>query len=227
MLTINNLSVSYGNKVVLSKLSFHADHQMIHGVVGYNGAGKTTLLNAIYGIPRKFEEIKMDGTILGRSSVSYLDSGQYFYPYISGRDYLKMFSARNPSFEYESLCRLFNVPIDNFVDTYSDGMKKKLAIVATLALKKDVIMMDEPFNGLDLESVFLLQLALKSIASKGNTVIITSHIMESLIPLCDTISVLKDGIISKTYASSEYASLKEEMHGRLESEYGSVVEKIL
>ena len=145
MLTINNLSVSYGNKVVLSKLSFHADHQMIHGVVGYNGAGKTTLLNAIYSIPRKFEEIKMDGTILGRSSVSYLDSGQYFYPYISGRDYLKMFSARNPGFEYESLCRLFNVPIDNFVDTYSDGMKKKLAIVATLALKKVVIMMDEPF----------------------------------------------------------------------------------
>lgn len=114
--------------------------------------------------------IKMDGTILSRSSVSYLDSEQYFYPYINGRDYLKMFSAKNPGFDYESLCKLFNVPIDNFVDTYSDGMKKKLAIVATLALGKDVIMMDEPFNGLDLESVFLLQSALKRVTSKGKTV---------------------------------------------------------
>lgn len=224
MLTINKLSVSYGKKSVLSELSFQADCGMIHGIVGYNGAGKTTLLNAIYGIPRKFEEIELDGDILSRMSVSYLDAEQYYYPYITGRDYLKLFTTKNPCFDYETISGLFNIPIDNFVDGYSAGMKKKLAIVATLALGKEIIIMDEPFNGLDLQSVYLLQLVLKRVASKGKTVIVTSHIMESLLPLCDTISVLDGGNIAKTYLPADYQSLNENMHMKFESEFGQLIE---
>ena len=224
MLTINNLTVSYGKKTVLSNLCFEAMSGMIHGIVGYNGAGKTTLLNAIYGVPRKYEAIQMNESVLSRSSVAYLESEQFFYPNISGRDYLNLFISKNPSFDYESICKMFNVPIDNFVDAYSSGMKKKLAIIAILSLDKDIILMDEPFNGLDLESVYILQMALKKVASAGKIIIVTSHIMESLSPICDTISVLDDGKIDNTYYPKDFSSLQEQMRGKFESKFGSAIE---
>lgn len=226
MLTINNLTVSYGKKTVLSNLSFAAGPGMIHGIVGYNGAGKTTLLNAIYGVPRIFDTIKMSGDVLSRRSVSYLEYDQFFYPYISGRDYIGLFKSRNPSFDYGLMCEMFNVPIDNYIDTYSSGMKRKLAVIVTLSLNKDVVLMDEPFNGLDLESVYVLQLALKKVAASGKIVVVTSHIMESLSPICDTISVLEDGRIDGTYYPDEFSSLQEHMRSRFESEFGPVIDSV-
>lgn len=226
MLTINNLTVSYGKNNVLSSLSFEARSGMIHGIVGYNGAGKTTLLNAIYGVPKRFEAIKINGSVLSRLSVAYLESEQFFYPNISGRDYLNLFKEKNSSFDYESICKMFNVPIDNFVDTYSSGMKKKLAIIAILSLDKDIILMDEPFNGLDLESVYILQMALKKVASAGKIIIVTSHIMESLSPMCDTISVLDDGTIDNTYHPKDFSSLQEQMRSKFESKFGSAIESV-
>ena len=226
MLTINNLTVFYDKKTVLSNLSFEAMPGKIHGIVGYNGAGKTTLLNAIYGVPKRFEAIKMNERVLSRLSVAYLESEQFFYPNISGRDYLNLFKSKNSSFDYESICKMFNVPIDNFVDTYSSGMKKKLAIIAILSLDKDIILMDEPFNGLDLESVYILQMALKKVASAGKIIIVTSHIMESLSSICDTISVLDGGKIVNTYYPGEFSSLQEQMRIKFESKFSPAIESV-
>ncbi|MBQ0053304.1 MAG: ABC transporter ATP-binding protein [Bacteroidales bacterium] len=226
MFTINNLTISYGSKNVLSELSFSAGPGMIHGIAGYNGAGKTTLLNAIYSVPHKFETIRLNGKVVSRSSVAYLESDQFFYPNISGRDFLNLFKSRNASFDYNHACSIFNVPIDKAVDSYSTGMKKKLAIIVTLSLNKELVLLDEPFNGLDLESVYILQMALKKLASKGKTIIVTSHIIESIVPICNTISILADGKIARTYLPKDYHSLTEDMRSNFEFEYCSAVESV-
>lgn len=223
MLSIDRLSVSYGKKTVLSDLSVTFDTARIHGIVGYNGAGKTTLLNALYGLPRKYEEISFCGGQLNRTSVSYLDMDLFFYPFITGRDYLKLFQARNAGFDYATLCEAFNVPIDSYIDTYSSGMKKKIAIIGILSMDKDLVLLDEPFNGLDMESVAVLQLALKKIAAKGKTILVTSHILESLAPICDTISLLQEGIIQKTFYPEEYARLCEHITRDVSEKYDALL----
>lgn len=226
MLTINNLSLSYGKKNVLSDLSLNLDSGRIHGIVGYNGAGKTTLLNAIYGLPHRHKEIGFHGEILCRKKIAYLDAEPFFYSNITGRDYLGIFQANNSGFDYEGLCALFNVPIDKYIDSYSTGMKKKLAIIGVLSMEKEIILLDEPFNGLDLESVAALQMALKKLAAKGKTIIVTSHIMESLTPICDTILHLQNQDIHKTYLPDEYEELTRQIKNHIESKYNDSLDRI-
>lgn len=226
MLLIDNLSVSYGKTVVLSNLSISFESGKIHGIIGYNGAGKTTLLNAIYGIPKHYDNITLSGEVITRKKISFLETDLFYYPRITGNDYLNLFRDKNPCFEFESLGDVFNVPLNNFVDSYSTGMKKKLSIIGILSMGKEVILLDEPFNGLDIESVSILQIALRKLANAGHTIIITSHIMESLSSLSDSISLLKDGSISKTYLPDEYKALEFNIKDHIELEYGKTLNAI-
>ena len=117
MLTIDNLSVSYGTHTVLSQLDLSLESGGIHGIVGYNGAGKTTLLNAIYGIPAQRDCIRFDGAPLSRKDIAYLETESFFYSRITGRDYLKLFQARSGGFDFETLSTVFGLPLDHFVDS--------------------------------------------------------------------------------------------------------------
>ena len=226
MLTIDNLSVSYGTHTVLSQLDLSLERGGIHGIVGFNGAGKTTLLNAIYGIPVQRDCIRFDGTPLSRRDIAYLETESYFYSRITGRDYLKLFQARGGGFDFETLCSVFSLPLDHFVDSYSTGMKKKLALTGILSLDRKVLLLDEPFNGLDLESVSVLQLALRKLCAAGKLVVVTSHILESLSPLCDAIHLLQDGRIYKSYHPVEYPLLADKLRADAVAKYDAALSRV-
>jgi len=198
----------------------------VYGIVGFNGAGKTTLLNAIYGIPRQQECIRYEGRTLSRADIAYLDSDSFFYPRITGRDYLNLFREKNGRFDVEALCAVFNVPLDRFVDSYSTGMKKKLAISGILSLDRKVLLLDEPFNGLDLESVSVLQLALQKLRAAGKLVVVTSHILESLSPICDAIHLLQDGKICKSYLPVEFSLLADRLRDDTVAKYDDALDRM-
>ena len=226
MLTIDNLSVSYGTHTVLSQLDLSMESGGIYGIVGYNGAGKTTLLNAIYGIPAQRDCIRFDGAPLSRKDIAYLETESFFYSRITGRDYLKLFQARSGGFDFETLCSVFSLPLDHFVDSYSTGMKKKLALTGILSLDRKVLLLDEPFNGLDLESVSVLQLALCKLSAAGRLVVVTSHILESLSPLCDAIHLLQDGRIYKSYHPVEYPLLADKLRADAVAKYDAALSRV-
>jgi len=225
MLTINKLTVSYGRHKVISDLDVSMDDGKIYGVVGYNGAGKTTLLNAIYGIPKQHQCISYNGVSLNRSDIAYLDTDVFFYSRITGRDYLKLFQRTNTSFNYEAIASIFNIPLDNYVDSYSTGTKKKLALAGIISMNKQIIMLDEPYNSLDLESVSTLQIILKRIAGQKKTIIITSHIMETLSPICNSIFLLEEGRITKEYLPEEYYTLSEKLRSDVEAKFANSIDQ--
>lgn len=200
MFTINNLTVKCGRVVIINNLTLSLNTSSINGVVGYNGSGKTTLLNAIYGLVNcETGQIMCNDKILNRSQVAYLEASNFFYSNITGRDYLKLFQKHNTNFNIELWQSIFTLPLDQLVVTYSTGMKKKLALLGVLSLDKELVILDEPFNGLDIESVAVLQIICKKLVEKQKTIIVTSHIIETLTSMCDSISILKDGVMSSTF----------------------------
>ena len=226
MLTIDKLSAAYGTHVVLSDLDLTLEDGRIYGIVGFNGAGKTTLLNAIYGVPAQQDCIRYGGEALSRAAIAYLETDVFFYPRITGRDYLDLFQRKHASFDFETLGSVFNLPLDDFIDSYSTGMKKKLALMGILSQDKPILMLDEPFNGLDLESVSVLQLILRKLAAAGKLVIVTSHILESLSPLCDAIHLLQDGRIFQSYLPVEYELLAEKLRTDISARYDGAITKV-
>ena len=223
MFTINNLSISYGSHKVITNLNIAFCDGKVYGIMGYNGAGKTTLLNAIYGLPKPSDSITYNGAILKRSEVAYLDTDIFFYPNITGRDYLSIFHEKNTSFDFEIVSTIFNVPLDQVVDSYSTGMKKKLALIGILSMNKQIILLDEPYNGLDIESVSALQLIIKQLSKQGKLIIVTSHIMEFLSSICDSVLLLQNDNIYKEYFPDEYLFLSEQINKDMnERHYNSI-----
>src|ERR1700750_866062 len=133
MLEIKNVQVAFKNQKVLQGLNLSAREGNIIGILGKNGAGKTTLLDSLY------QNIKFSGTIhwhgktLKRSSVSYLETENYFYPYITGEEYLSYFLSKK-QIDVNKLTEKFNLPLKKYVQYYSSGMKKKLALIGMLML---------------------------------------------------------------------------------------------
>ena len=105
-------------------------------------------------------------------------------------------------------------------------MKKKLAIVGILSMNKQIIMLDEPYNGLDLESVSALQIIIKKLAKQGKLIILTSHIMGSLSSVCDSVLLLQNGNISKEYLPDEFDSLSEEIIREFDERFCVSINKV-
>jgi ABC-2 type transport system ATP-binding protein len=209
MLSIERLSVGYGSRTVISGLNLELAPGQIQGLVGRNGAGKTTLLETIYGfIPAREGTIRLNGGKVTARDLAYLPMENFFYPKITGREYLRIFQARSGDFDADAWGAVFELPLDRYVDGYSAGMKKKLALIGTLSLGHPVVLLDEPTNGLDLESNLLLGRLLRSLADSGRIVLATSHVLESLTSACDQIHVLEGGRIAHTVPRSRFAELE-------------------
>lgn len=216
MITINDLVVAYGNKIVLNNLNLNMENRKIHGIIGLNGAGKTTLLNAIYGIKKiKHGSIKWEEKSISKKQMTYLTAENFFYSNITGREYLYLFA--NKSFQLENWNKLFKLPIDSIIDTYSTGMRKKLAILAIIKQNKDLMILDEPFNGIDTETYRIIQLVLLKLSEAGKTLIITSHIIDSLTDVSDYIHTLEHGKIIHTAQKDNFEQLKLKLHKRIDS----------
>ncbi|MCD8178448.1 MAG: ATP-binding cassette domain-containing protein [Tannerellaceae bacterium] len=211
MLIINNLTVSYEKgKNILKNISLSLQTGQVHGLVGLNGAGKTTLLNTLYGfIAPESGSVDYNGQPLKRKDIGYLEATNYFYPNMTGYEYLKLFPENRKEFNYSKWAEAFSLPLRKTTDTYSTGMCKKLALLAIIKQDKPVIILDEPFNGLDLESVQMLLLIIAQLRSEQKTLIITSHIFETLTGCCDRIHYLAKGEIQGSYQKEEFSLLNE------------------
>lgn len=226
MLIIKNLSVSYGDVPVLENLSMELPAGCIHGLVGMNGSGKTTLFHTIYGWIKPDEgQVLWNTAPLNRKQIALLETKNYFYPRITGREYLSLFSPGPVLIDVNVWQQLFRLPLDDYIDTYSTGMKKKLALTAVLKLDKPILLLDEPFNGIDLEAVNIIKLLMKKLKEQGKTVIVTSHVLETLTHSCDYIHYLEKGSIVKTFDHDEVESIEKVLFKETEYEVYAMIEK--
>jgi ABC-2 type transport system ATP-binding protein len=141
-------------------------------------------------------------------------------------EYLKLFRTKNPAFDIGKWNEFFELPLNKLIETYSNGMKKKLALLGILALDREILMLDEPFNGLDLETVQKLKRLLPQLKS-SKTILITSHILESLLGICDSISYLNGGVIQFTRERKEFAGIEEEIFSMHQDKIDRQIEALI
>ncbi|KKB46763.1 hypothetical protein HMPREF1212_04259 [Parabacteroides sp. HGS0025] len=218
MLTIRNLQVEYKKQsLILKGITLSMESGKIHGIVGLNGAGKTTLLNTLYGFIRPVKgSILYNDNPLHRRDIAYLEAENYFYPYMTGREYLDLFPAGENGFQVDNWQKLFNIPLNDITENYSTGMKKKLALLGVLKPDKPILILDEPFNGLDLESAHILTLILQQLREKGKTVLVTSHVFETLTSGCDYIHHINNGMIARSYSQDQFGMLQQLLYSTIE-----------
>lgn len=211
MIKIESLSKSFGAKQVLRKLSSQFQQGKVYGVVGENGAGKTTFFECLCGLK------SYSGTIIPapkelKETLGYLPTNPEFLSYTTAKEYLQLLcNARGitrPNFEAKNV---FNLPLNQYATSYSTGMKKKLALMGILLQKNDIFILDEPFNGVDIQSNMLIIDIIERLKQRGKTILISSHIFSTLNALCDAIMVLEDGRISKTVTPENFKELEHDM----------------
>ena len=221
MLEILNLRKAYGPHVVLHDVSLNLRPGTIHGLVGANGAGKTTLINCLYGLESDFAGSIRDtaGTAV-REQTGLLPYEPYFYPRLTGREYLEFcLQARGrPVVDFTGWNQLLELPLDQYADEYSAGMRKKLALLALLIQQFNYLILDEPFNGLDLEANLLLKAILKRLRDRGTGILLTSHMLGALTETCDEISVLVAGRVQRHYQAAEFGTLEHDLLDSLHRE---------
>jgi ABC-2 type transport system ATP-binding protein len=227
MITINNLKVAYQPGVnIINNLNLSLEENRIHGIVGLNGAGKTTLLNTLFRLIKPNNGLIMyKDSILTKKVISFLTTDNYFYPSISGREYLSLFENKN--FDTERWNALFKLPLDEIAEKYSTGMKKKLALMSVLKQDKPLMILDEPFNGLDMETCHIVHSVLMHLKLKGKTIIITSHILESLTKLCDYIHYLENGKIKYSRDKEGFSNLEKDIFSFLDNKNEKIINQLL
>ena len=228
MISIKNISVKFGDNQVLNNINIDFKEGDIHGIVGLNGAGKTTFFNVLAKI------LKPDTGLLTLSNINvsirdtaYLETVNFFYLRITGSEYLKIFNQTNPGFNLTSLQNYFKLPLNELVENYSTGMKKKLALLAVLKQNKPVFILDEPFNGLDLETNKILEIIITTLKQKNKTIFVSSHIIEPLLSICDKIHLLDSGIFVKTFEKKDFDKIDNELFAKLKHEANEIISKAI
>ncbi len=219
MIDIKGLSVSFGENAVLQSVSVTLHPGKIYGIVGLNGAGKTTFFNLLAKLIKPVAgSILLNNNPISIRDSAYLETVNYFYSGITGYEYLKIFRNTNKELSLQVLQQYFKLPLDELIEHYSTGMKKKLALLAMLKQDKPLYILDEPFNGLDLESNKLLELILETLKRKNKVILLSSHVLEPLITLCDTIHLLQNGHFIRHFERDEFANIDDALFGKLKQE---------
>lgn len=194
MLKIENLTIEIENKKIIETLNASFNAGQISAIYGFNGIGKTTLFNCMYGLIKYSGTITLDNKPLTKDDCSYMMTDNYFYPNLLAVEYLNIFIPNKnlPLFNINSLAELLNVPLEQNIDTFSTGMKKKLSFLSVIKLNRDVFLLDEPFNGVDYESILVMKKIILSLVESKKTVIITSHVHSHIVDICEHVLVIKN-----------------------------------
>ncbi len=211
MIEIKNLSKSYGANKVLKGINITFNPGHIYGIVGVNGAGKTTLFHCIAGLEDFLGKIETGSKNLHQET-AFLSTNPYFLDRLTGREYLQFIchaqGIESPNFDTRNI---FQLPLDEYASQYSTGMKKKLALLGVLLQKKNNFILDEPFNGVDIQSNLVITEIIQKLKQTGKTTLISSHIFSTLSELCDSILLLENGAFSRIVDRLEFKSLEQEM----------------
>lgn len=211
MIKITALTKSYGNNEVLKDINMEFSSGKVYGIVGENGAGKTTLFRCIAGLERYEGNIVSNIQPL-KNHLGLLLTDPFFFSMITGKEYIRLLcnarEKKNINIEQKNI---FDLPLNQYAATYSTGMKKKLAITAILLQENEYFILDEPYNGVDIQSNILLTEIILKLKELGKTVLISSHIFSTLSDTCDEIYLLSNGKHIKSVKKTDFKSLEQEM----------------
>lgn len=223
MIKIENVSKFYGSHQVLKDVNLTFAGGRVVGIVGENGSGKTTLFRCISGLEN------FDGNISSpfdklKNHLGFLMTEPFIFSKITGREYLQLLTnARNVKLSDVEERNIFELPLHQYASTYSTGMKKKLALLAILLQPNDCFILDEPFNGVDIQSNILITQIIHRLRELGKTVVISSHIFSTLRDTCDEIHLLHRGGIIETATRDNFDQLEARMKT---STTGNKIEKL-
>ena len=218
MIEIHIKNKYYGKKKVLENIDLSFSSGNIYGIVGRNGAGKTTLFRCIAGLET------CDGSVNApfenlKNHLGYLETDPAIMSFITGREHLQlMCNARDITTDDFEEQNVFDLPLDQYANTYSTGMKKKLALMSILLQKNDIVILDEPFNGVDIQSNILITEIIEELKRLGKAILISSHIFSSLNTICDKIILLDGGTVKKVATKEEYNDLESELKATIVGE---------
>lgn len=212
MIQLVEISKAFGSHVVLDRLSFTFEDNKVYGIVGKNGSGKTTLFHCMTGLESCKGEIVSERRPL-KNHIGYLPTELFFYKLMTGMEYVQFVcNARNQKIENIAARNIFELPLNDYISTYSTGMKKKLALFAILLQDVPYYIFDEPFNGIDFQSSVLVFDIIKALKQRGKTVIMSSHIYTTLTQTCDEICLLEDGNFKQQVLKTDFDALEKSMH---------------
>lgn len=211
MIKIKDLSKKYGNDEVLREINMEFLSGKVYGIVGENGAGKTTLFRCIAGLEN------YSGTILSehqplKDHLGLLLTEPFFFSKMTGNEYIRLLcNARDKKINDIDQKNIFDLPLNQYASTYSTGMKKKLAITAILLQENDYFILDEPFNGVDIQSNIILTEIILKLKTLHKTILVSSHIFSTLSDICDEIHLLRKGRQIKSVKKEDFKNLEQEM----------------
>ena len=225
MLEIKNLTKTFGNFKALDDLSMHIPKGAIYGLVGPNGAGKSTAIRHLVGVYRPDQgEILMEGLPIYenpalKARIGYIPDDIFFFPSASLEEMRRFYRSVYPSFDNElfnSLHEIFKLPQKGQIRRFSKGMQKQAAFQLTLSIRPDVLILDEPVDGLDpVMRRQVWNLILSEVAQKGTTVLISSHNLRELEDICDHVGIMDHGkmLIERSLADMQGNTLKLQLVG--------------
>lgn len=218
MLKINNLTKTYGDKKAVDNLSLHICPGEIYGFIGHNGAGKTTTIKAACGILQFDEgEIYVDGIsvkenpLACKKKIAYIPDNPDLYEFMTGIQFLNFVadifgvtaSDRQERIRKNSDAFEITGDLAQPISAYSHGMKQKLAVISALIHEPKLIIMDEPFVGLDPKASHLLKEKMREMCDKGSAIFFSTHVLEVAEKLCDKIAIIKGGRLIKSGTMEE------------------------
>lgn len=213
MIEIKNVSKTYnGKKKVLKNISFKIEGGEIFAFVGHNGAGKTTMIKCIMGI-LDFEEgdILVDNKSIKEEPLeckrimAYVADNPDLYENMKAIDFINFICdmyevsediRRENTLKYAKMFEIED-KLNDDISSFSHGMKQKIALIAALAHNPKVLIMDEPFVGLDPKAVYDMKEIMRNMAKDGKTIFFSTHILDVAEKLCDRVAIIKDGTIVK------------------------------
>lgn len=218
MLKIEHLTKVYGGKKAVDDLSLHIQPGEIYGFIGHNGAGKTTTLKSVVGILQFDEgEITIDGISIReqplacKKKFAYIPDNPDLYDFMTGIKYLNFIAdvfgvdentRQERIRKYAELFELTN-DLGQPIAAYSHGMKQKLAIIAAWMHDPKMIIMDEPFVGLDPKASHLLKGMMREVCDNGGAIFFSTHVLEVAEKLCDKVAIIKGGKLIRSGTMEE------------------------
>lgn len=218
MLTIEGLTKRYGAKTAVDHLSLHIKPGEIYGFIGHNGAGKTTTIKSCCGI-LKFDEgeILVKGMSMKKQPLAckkimaYIPDNPDLYEFMRGIGYLNFIAdiygvgQEERRERIQRYGQMFEISDDlgELISAYSHGMKQKLALISALIHEPQLLIMDEPFVGLDPKATHQVKTLMRDICSQGGAIFFSTHVLEVAEKLCDEIAIIKQGKLIKSGPTDE------------------------